>query len=173
MKYSYWITLFFTTVSCSKDPRKSNLAAGTYVGMESMGTSNNDVTPDDTTDQWYHENTLTIRGDSVFLQGVPVAIKDGQKSYSASDGGFYEFKGIISRNGDSTVANLLMTNHDYILLPYHLARLSDSASTLSFEEQVKRGMLIPDSSAYKHSYSLDLHTNRIIMAGVEYKPKLN
>lgn len=171
MKYSCWITLFFTTVSCSKDPRKSNLAAGTYVGMESMGTSNNDVTPDDTTDQWYHENTLTIRGDSAFLQEAPIVIKDGQKSYSASDGGFYEYKGIISQHGDSTIANFLMTNHDYVALPYHLVRLSDSASTLSFDEQVKRGMLIPDSSVFNQSYSLDLHTNRIIMNGVEYKQK--
>ncbi|TGE19321.1 hypothetical protein [Hymenobacter elongatus] len=146
-------------------------AAGSYIGLESMGSSRDDITPDDTTDHWYHENRLTFRGDSAFLEQVPVVVKEQEKSYSASDGGFYSFRGKISQYRDSLVAHFLLVNHDYVLIGYHMVNPADSASSLSFEEKLKRGMLVLDSGAFRESYRVMVYPDRLIMDSVAYQRK--
>lgn len=47
--------------------------------------------------KWYHLSYLKLEGDSVFLDMYPVSITEvGDTLYSASDGGFYFYKGVFS-----------------------------------------------------------------------------
>jgi hypothetical protein len=159
--------------ACSQEPKQQHLpAAGAYLGLESMGPSHRDVTPDDITDRWYHENRLTIRGDSVFLERVPVVVdKDGEKGYSASDGGFYSYQGRIRQYPDSLVAHLRLVNSDYVLARYRLVKSVAQDTTLSLDEQVKRGMLVRDSSQLRKWYPLTVWADSLGMNGVTYRPK--
>ncbi|WP_345117776.1 hypothetical protein [Hymenobacter algoricola] len=136
-----------------------------------MGPSHDDITPDDTTDRWYHENRLLIRGDSAFLEKMPVVIKDGEKGYSASDGGFYTYKGRINAYPDSLVTRFRLVNHDYMLTRFRYLRPPGKDSTLSLGEMVARGIAEVDSSRFKVSYQLTTSPGGLSMDGVTYELK--
>jgi hypothetical protein len=161
---------FFILTACNKPKTQALLASSSiYEGLETMGPSNRDITPDDTTDRWYHENTLTIRGDSFFLDKVPVVFHRGSKSYSSSDGGFCTYEGKIRNRGNSDTVDFTLVGHDYIAIRYIITNPADSASKLSFEEKVKRGMLVVDSSYFKSSHKVTRYPNRVVIDSVEYK----
>ncbi|GAB3291346.1 hypothetical protein GCM10027511_04400 [Hymenobacter humi] len=130
-----------------------------------------DLTPDEPGDSWYHENTLTVRQDSLYLKKVPVSIRKQEKSYSSSDGGFYNYKGTVAWKGDSATAQLLLTSHDYVLIRYRLIKPADTALAINFEEQVKRGIYVVDSSVFKKAYPLMASPGCLVMAGVAYQLK--
>lgn len=142
---------------------------GHYLGMDYMGKMA--VTPEDTTDRWYHENKLTIRGDSLTLTSVPVVFYEGRpKAYSASDGGFYEFRGKIMRQDKQLIAKLQLTSQDYVLTPYKVieAKAKLAKGNLSFEEKIKRGIVVVDSAFYKREYRITPTAKGFEMDSVEY-----
>ena len=63
--------------------------------------------------KWYHENTILIEGDSVFIYKIPLHIEKGKKLYSASDGAFYYYYGVIKQVDTSQIAYLTSHNCDY------------------------------------------------------------
>lgn len=63
--------------------------------------------------KWYHLNTILIDKDSIFLYKVPVRIDKRDTLYSASDGAFYYYYGIIKQTETSTSAYLTAHNCDY------------------------------------------------------------
>lgn len=151
--------------------------AGTYVGLESMGPSDQDITPADTTDRWFHENTLTFRADSVFIDKVPVSIgkymsKDS-KRYSASDGGFYTYRGKIRRlpSGQLSVRALLV-GHDYVLAPYYLKNQADTALLQTMDEATQQARFkefyTPDSSFWKREFPLLPRGDTLVLDSVTY-----
>jgi hypothetical protein len=105
-------------VACSTKNRN-----GLYVGFEelcyidSSGKKECNLDPANPLAKWYHKNNLSIEGDSVFLYQNPIAINKSDTSYSASDGGFYYFSGLIQFKGDSVELDLLQTGCDYCGVP--------------------------------------------------------
>lgn len=63
--------------------------------------------------KWFHENTILIDNDSIFLYKIPVQIVKGKKIYSASDGAFYYYYGAIKQVDISQIAYVTSHNCDY------------------------------------------------------------
>jgi hypothetical protein len=63
--------------------------------------------------KWYHENMLKIQGDSAFLDQNPISIYEKDTAYSASDGAFYYYKGIVTKTDTTIVVNLSLLFCDY------------------------------------------------------------
>ncbi|WP_156126405.1 hypothetical protein [Hymenobacter sp. DG25B] len=144
------------------------------MGLEPYGASSkDDITPHDLTDRWYHENTFVVNGTNCSLESVPVVFtKRRGKQYSASDGGFLTYKGRLVWETDSLLAKMRLTDSDYaMVVSYRYINPADSNSSLSFEEQVKRGILVPDSSAAKPTYSLRVLPTGLLLNGVRYQLK--
>lgn len=83
---------------------------GSYVGLEKIKDYSGSENPKHV---WYHLSILTIKGDSVFLEQSPVAIYKNDTIFSASDGGFYSYKGKVIRYGGKIVADLKFESCDY------------------------------------------------------------
>jgi hypothetical protein len=63
--------------------------------------------------KWYHLSELTFKGDSIFLEQSPVAIFNRDTVFSASDGGFYTYRGILKNYKGNTIASLTLHDCDY------------------------------------------------------------
>lgn len=84
---------------------------GNYVGLERLP----NISPDDPHAEWFHENTLVVRNDEAILDKVPIVIHNGEKEYSASDGGFLTFRAKFLKKDADTVIVLRMCQSDYIV----------------------------------------------------------
>ena len=128
--------------------------------------------PEKPGDKWYHENIVYIRPDSLYLKGNPIIVsQNGKKGYSASDGGFYSYKGRINTTNGSLKAQLLMFQHDYIGVPITIKDKDTAAvKRLGLEEAIRRGLAIQDSSYYKKVYTIHLLPKGFEMNGVRYLP---
>jgi hypothetical protein len=86
-----------------------------YKGLERMCSTNNKgkVECYDAPRKWYHENTILIENDSIFIYKTPLHIVKGRKLYSASDGAFYYYYGIIKQIDTTKFAYLTRYNCDY------------------------------------------------------------
>lgn len=121
-------------------------------------------------DKWYHENLVYIRPDSLFLEGNPVVIRrNGEKAYSASDGGFYSYSGRIDTTGGRLTARLHMFSHDYISIPI-LIKDTVAAKTLELDELLRRGLAVRDSSALLKTCAIRLTAKGFEMDSVRYLP---
>ncbi len=86
-----------------------------YRGLERICWENSRGTVEcyDAPRKWYHENTILIEKDSIFIYKRPLRIVKGKKLYSASDGAFYYYYGVISNIDTPMVAYLTSYNCDY------------------------------------------------------------
>jgi hypothetical protein len=84
---------------------------GNYVGLEKM----TKISPDDPRGEWFHENTLVVRNDEAILDKVPIVVHNGEKEYSASDGGFLTFRARFLKKDEGTIIVLRMCQSDYIV----------------------------------------------------------
>jgi hypothetical protein len=93
----------------------SQAESGLYKGLERMCWTNNKgkVECYDAPRKWYHENTLLIDKDSLFIFKVPVQKVGNKIFYSASDGAFYYLFGTIQQIDTGTIVRLTMNNCDY------------------------------------------------------------
>jgi hypothetical protein len=111
MNRAFLILLASTISAFAANPAQTRLFTdGTYLGMEPMV----NLSPDEPKARWFHENTLVIRGDTVTLNKSPVWFKDGEKFFSASDGGFYTYRGTLSFVDGQWRVTLLLTDSDYV-----------------------------------------------------------
>jgi hypothetical protein len=83
---------------------------GTFVGLEEIKGYSDPTNPKH---KWYHLSVLTFKGDSVFLEKSPIALYKKDTIYSASDGGFYSYSGIIQFYQGMTIATLTLLKCDY------------------------------------------------------------
>lgn len=86
---------------------------GDYVGLGKMP----NLSPDDRDAKWFHENTLVIRNDEAILDKVPIIIRHGKKTYSASDGGFLTYRARFTNKDGQAVVNLRLFESDYVMFP--------------------------------------------------------
>jgi hypothetical protein len=86
------------------------LVDGDYVGLEKIENYESHV-------KWFHENTLLIRNGEVILDKLPLTIKHGKKSYSASDGGFLTYRGRFFKKDGQTFISLRLFQSDYVAFP--------------------------------------------------------
>lgn len=63
--------------------------------------------------KWYHKTLVNIKGDSIFFDQSPVSINRKDTLYSASEGGFYYYKGIIIKTEGPQIAKTILSNCDY------------------------------------------------------------
>jgi hypothetical protein len=117
---------------------------GDYVGLEKMP----NLSPDDRDARWFHENTLIIRNDEAILENVPITIRHGQKSYSASDGGFLTYRARFARKDGLSIIQMRLFKSDYVIFP------SDKHDQYT---EIKE-------------YPVTLGSDQIEFAGVRYKP---
>jgi hypothetical protein len=86
---------------------------GEYLGREPM----TNLTPEEPSAAWFHENTLVIRNGEAILDKVPMVIQHGKKTYSASDGGFLTFRAkFLTESGQNSVA-MRLCESDYLVFP--------------------------------------------------------
>ena len=170
MLNKFLLISFFVLIVSKQKTASPLLEPGQYIGMEYMGAK--DITPNDPTDRWYHENTIIVKANSIFFESVPVVYyKNRPKAYSSSDGGFYNYTGTLIRQGDQIIAKLLLKNTDYVIQTYIIPPGMKSLANLhiSVDEKIKRGIYRVDSSAYKKQWVLTKAANgSFTMNGVTY-----
>lgn len=109
MKYIFILTSL-TTIAV-------NFAHGQtyYRGLERMcwTNPNGKVECYDEPRNWYHENTVLIDQDSIFMYKTPLKIVNGRKLYSTSDGAFFYYYGVIKNINFKKYAYLTSYNCDY------------------------------------------------------------
>ena len=64
-------------------------------------------------ERWYHVNILTIRGKAVQLEQSPVSCHGNEMSWSASDGGFFTYRGTVGGTPPKLVVTLVQAACDY------------------------------------------------------------
>ncbi len=106
------IILFLIVILLGVCPVKGQVF---YRGLERMCWTNSKgkIECYDSPRKWYHENTILIERDSIFIYKVPVRIAKGKKLYSASDGAFFYDYGVIKKEGLYKVAHLTRHNCEY------------------------------------------------------------
>jgi len=83
------------------------------MGLEPMPSVNPEI-PDEL---WYHENTIVVKAGELILDENPVGIREGKKSYSASDGGFITYRGRFLTKKGRLYVSLRPFESDYISFP--------------------------------------------------------
>ncbi len=68
-----------------------------YLGFEKMEGYSDENQPDY---RWFRKTYIKFKNDSVFIDQSPIAISKNDTIYSASDGGFYYYKGIKNKKGN-------------------------------------------------------------------------
>jgi hypothetical protein len=86
----------------------SQIKNGRYIGLEKINIIDNNG-------QWYHQNTLSIRNDSVYLYKVPICITKKDTIYSAADYGFYYYAGLITKRVNKNYISIFQTDCDYCI----------------------------------------------------------
>jgi hypothetical protein len=86
---------------------------GEYVALEAMP----NISPDEPDAKWFHQNTLFVRNNEAILDMAPVCFKKGEKSYSASDGGFLTYRGRFFQKDGQSVIELRLFASDYVGFP--------------------------------------------------------
>jgi len=92
---------------------------GTYVGLEEKcwtlksGKKECYSDPSSPKRKWYNLTYIKIKGDSVFADQSPISIYKKDTVYSASDGGFYYFKGTVIRTDSVATIHLKFLTCDY------------------------------------------------------------
>ena len=101
--FLFFVTIFIITLSIGQVKLD-----GTFVGTEKLCWQQTKKDSCDNSDisnpkwKWFRLNVLKIKGDSVFLDQSPISIYKKDTSYSASDGGFYYYHGVLTMLTDST-----------------------------------------------------------------------
>ena len=65
-------------------------------------------------EKWYHEIRLTIRDSEVLVEASPVFVKNRIKTASASDGGFWTYKGQVVHEKRKLFLKLHLIDSSYV-----------------------------------------------------------
>ena len=106
-----FLALLFCGIRAFAADAPQTFGDGSYVAVEPMANLRDPLKPKA---RWFHENTLTISGADVTLNKVPAFTNKGEKGYSASDGGFYTYRGTLNLTDGQWYIELLLTESDYV-----------------------------------------------------------
>jgi len=101
-----------------------SIANGCYTGtiemcsIDSSGKKDCYKDPADRKRKWYHLTRMRVKDDSVFVDQSPIGIHKKDTMYSASDGGFYYYRGTISKMSQGWIISLQMVSCDYCVLRF-------------------------------------------------------
>jgi hypothetical protein len=153
---SIFLALIF--INCNS---VTNPIDGTYSGLEKLCWSTDEngncvnTIEQDPGFNWYHENTIKVKGDSVFLDQNPlsISIKDHKKIFSASDGGFYYYKGTITQKGNLYYFNFKQLYCDYcpeeiIKQPDGTYKKGEKEITKQLIGKIVKGKLVIEGNIY-------------------------
>jgi len=101
------VLLLLAAAGCASTPL---IPSGTYFGYESLCNLSSEEDPDA---YWFHENTLTVKGNEVQLEKAPRHLSKGKVWASASDGGFFTYKGTMEHVGGRLVITFRDVKCDY------------------------------------------------------------
>ncbi len=118
MKASTAILLSLATASCASHSLPppappSPWLVDAYIGYQ----PNPSMSAETPGDIWYYKNALQIDGESISLTQSPVVCRNGQLSWSSSDGGFYSYKGVMSGDQHFKTAQFTFVGCDYCIVP--------------------------------------------------------
>lgn len=113
MKFRFIITIFVLLSVLTTEIWAGEIVEGVYIGWEKIS----DISPHDKSEVWYHEHELVVKNDKVIIKASPIAIKNGQLTYSASDGGFYTYEGKIHYKNNDPIIKIKIVNCDYCPVP--------------------------------------------------------
>lgn len=111
------------------------------------------LSPYDPKAKWFHENTLTIDGDKAVLQKNPRWRKNGKTWKSASDGGFYTYRGTIKQiDASHWTLTLSLTDSDYAAVEVDKNHKPIEQKPVDFPvTRMKDGALLIDHLTYRIS----------------------
>ena len=142
MKYAIFLILI---LPYSNNCFGQKIPEGIYKGFEKICFSStakehciNYVKSDKKT-KWYHLNLLKIKGDSVFLDQLPLSVRKIDTIYSASDGGFYFWKGTYSFKNDILVIDLTEICCDYCA---EILKIAEDGSGIKVRRKKQLEMII-------------------------------
>ena len=101
------IFVLFILFSCKTTINQNEYNESLYEGYEKIGVldeSNPEMI-------WYYQTLIKIKNDSVFIDQYPIMIYDKDTLFSSSDGGFYYFKGIISKKEEKIFTKLISCDY--------------------------------------------------------------
>ena len=81
-------------ISCKSKKINDKNIESLYLGYEKIGMLD-EGRPENI---WYYETFIKFKNDSVFIDQSPISVNKNDTLYSASDGGFYYFKGSKAEN---------------------------------------------------------------------------
>ena len=89
------------------------VADGTYYGYDELP----NLSPEDPSAYWYHENTLVVHRHAIRLTQKPFTLINGKAIPQPADGGFYTFEGTQTVEGDRVIVELRLVSCDYCAVP--------------------------------------------------------
>jgi len=112
MKIQFKIIFVFLTLFLFSCNKQNNISfdGRTLIGYEEVKVVIDKEQPHY---KWFHKTKLTFKKDSVFIEKSPISVYKHDTLYSANDGGFYSYKGILKDNDDKFEINAIETNCDY------------------------------------------------------------
>jgi hypothetical protein len=131
---------------------------GIYAGLEKIYKSDSMENQADTYTpkkyQWFHLSYVEFRGDSVFLEQMPVSVYKRDTIFSASDDGLFSYSGIISSAGTKLKANLTLNNCD--TCPMQMIDFTPAKGTSDIqdvnaktEDEIKKTAEVRERNKYK------------------------
>ncbi len=131
-------------------------ADGEYVGLEKLP----NLTPEDRDVTWFRENTLVIRNDEAILDKVPITIRHGKRTYSASDGGFLTYRARFIKKGPDVSLALRLFESMYILFPRD--KHDQYTEVKSLPVKFVSGQIEIDGVRYRHTALDKDRLNRLL-----------
>lgn len=112
MKIQFKIIFVFLILFLFSCSNQNNISfdGKTLIGYEEIKVV---IDPEQPHNKWFHKTKLTFKKDSVFIEKSPISVYKHDTLYSASDGGFYSYKGIWKDNDDKFEIKAIETNCDY------------------------------------------------------------
>ena len=117
-----YIFITSTIISCTSSTTHMNNAVdnsksdtlfdGSYTGLEYDRITTDPVYPGKEF-KAFHKGWMKIKKDSVFFDQTPILVYDKDTSHSASDGGFFFWRGTKTKNDTAIVINLTEYYSDY------------------------------------------------------------
>jgi len=89
------------------------IADGNYLGIE----PETNLSPDeDKNAKWFHECVIVVSGNVVSLEKSPYWFSKGKLWSSASDGGYFTYRGVAGERNGKSVFALKWVSSDYVIL---------------------------------------------------------
>lgn len=145
MKRNFFIVLssLLTLVLMARTACGGPIPDGEYIGLEKMES----LSPENKAVHWYHQNDLIIKGNAVTLCKSPLTINKGVTEYSASDGGFYSYRGTVVSKNSKIYLRLLLFESDYAAVRLKvnpaMAKKYPGYEKWPVKKQIEKGILVP------------------------------